>query len=56
MTKTDKKLTENDQILDPKLEKQIVIFLVFFELKIKKIVIFHCFFSPGSSGTRTPSE
>ena len=32
MTKTDKKLTENDQILDPKIEKN-AIFLVLFELK-----------------------
>ena len=44
MTKADKKLTENDQILDPKIEKNIAIFLVFFELKIQKNRYFSLFF------------
>ena len=49
MTKTDKKLTENDQILDPKIEKQSLFFSCFSSWKFKKNVIFSLFFHPGAS-------
>ena len=48
MTKTDKKLTENDQILDPTIESNRYFSRVFRAEISKKIVIFSLSFHPGA--------
>ena len=45
MTKTDKKFTEIDQNLDPKIEKKSLFFSCFSTQKFKKIGIFIMFFT-----------